>query len=92
MRVEGDDVVVRAEKSKLAKTRRTKEAAVATGDNDNRTFLIIGGGERGRWGILCTEFLSEKTSPNNLTCIGNSWCMRIFFCCVKYGSQGPALL
>ena len=53
MRVEGDDVVVRAEKSKLAKTRRTKEAAVATGDNDNRTFLIIGGGERGRWGMLC---------------------------------------
>lgn len=42
--MEGDDVIVKAEKKALDNTRRTKESVVASADEDKRTFLIIGGG------------------------------------------------
>ena len=48
MKVEGDDVIVKAEKKALANTRRIKEGVLASHEEDKRTFLIIGGGERGR--------------------------------------------
>ena len=48
MKVEGDDVIVKAEKKALANTRRIKEGVLASREEDKRTFLIIGGGERGR--------------------------------------------
>ena len=44
VRVEGDDVIVRAEKKVLGTTRRTRESVVASAEDDQRTFLIIGGG------------------------------------------------
>ena len=42
--MEGDDIIVKAEKKALGNTRRTKESVVASADEDKRTFLIIGGG------------------------------------------------
>ena len=50
VKVEGDDVIVKADKKLLETTRRTKETVLASSDKDSRTFLIIGGGERGREG------------------------------------------
>ena len=44
--MEGDDVIVKAEKSLLGNTRRTKGSVVASVEEDKRTFLIIGGGMR----------------------------------------------
>ena len=44
MKVEGDDVIIRADKTALAKTRRTREVVLASPEDDKRTFLIVGGG------------------------------------------------
>jgi nitrite reductase/ring-hydroxylating ferredoxin subunit len=44
VRVEGDDVIVKADKALLGNTRRTKQSVVASVEEDKRTFLIIGGG------------------------------------------------
>jgi hypothetical protein len=46
VRVEGDDVIVKADKALLSNTRRTKQSVVASVEEDKRTFLIIGGGMR----------------------------------------------
>lgn len=49
VRVEDDDVIIKADKNALANTRRTKGSVLAASDEDGRTFLIVGGGkERGR--------------------------------------------
>ena len=48
VKVEGDDVIIKADKKLLETTRRVKESVSASSNEDNRTFLIIGGGkERG---------------------------------------------
>ena len=46
MKVEGDDVIIKADKKLLGNTRRTKSSVVGSPEEDKRTFLIIGGGER----------------------------------------------
>ena len=48
--MEGDDVIIKADKKLLAKPRRTKATVLAASDEDKRTFLIVGGGEEGDGG------------------------------------------
>ena len=43
--MDGDDVIVKADKKLLGKTRRIKEGVLAAPEEDKRTFLIIGGGK-----------------------------------------------
>ena len=44
MKVEGEDVVVRASKAALSKTKRTMPMAPYNQEEDSRVFLIVGGG------------------------------------------------
>ena len=45
VKLEGDDVIIKADKKSLETTRRVKESVSASSNEDNRTFLIIGGGQ-----------------------------------------------
>lgn len=63
VRVEEDDVIIKADKNALENTRRTKGSVLAAFDEDKRTFLIVGGGkerwrgERGKRALRkCTSF------------------------------------
>ena len=46
-RVEGDGVVVRAKTSALSSHKRTLPMSPEAIEEDNRSFVIIGGGESG---------------------------------------------
>ncbi len=54
VRVEGDSVVVKADKSSLTNFRRTMTMCPAAPQEDKRTFLLVGGGvcSEGR-GMTC---------------------------------------
>ena len=61
VRVEGDGVFVKAETAKLAQFRQTMDMGKAQSADDNRTFLIIGGGT-----CVCTHSQSQP----NYSCYG----------------------
>jgi hypothetical protein len=45
VKVEGDDVIVKADKKALADTHRPPIACGSKPDQDSRVFVIVGGGE-----------------------------------------------
>ena len=45
VKVEGDDVIVKADKKSLANTHRTPIPCPAAPEKDGRVFVLVGGGE-----------------------------------------------
>lgn len=62
VKVEGDDVVVKAEKKSLEKTKRIKSSVVASANDDKRTFLIIGGGKDSVREKSCLKYVFLRDS------------------------------
>lgn len=57
VRVEEDDVIIKADKNALENTRRTKGSVLAAFDEDKRTFLIVGGGPAS---VVAAETLRQE--------------------------------